>query len=260
MEIKGHRPHVFRVARGKAHIAHMALVDLVDRHVEADVVRTRAHDVLHDGVIGIAADLIVALPVAVQTQKDQIRFRKIDGKRTVRHDIHNEKAYGLRFDDQLSQRALAVAPEEGLAAAEEEDAHAYIIELLHLPADLFIWMDDCRDIIDRAVFAVQVAFVGQDHRPEDRLFFSQQDRLDAEGGKVQKRRWFHRFSPLYYRAIASSPRCSAFQSSMNSSVLQSMSSFSGCAMQPPDAAAMAAASPRVREERYLTRISSISSQ
>ena len=75
MEIKGHRPHVFRFARGDAHIAHMALVDLVDRHVEADVVRARAHDVLHDGVIGISADLIVALPVAVQTQKDQICFR-----------------------------------------------------------------------------------------------------------------------------------------------------------------------------------------
>lgn len=93
---------------------------------------------------------------------------------------------GLRFDDQLSQRALAVAPEEGLAAAEEEDAHAHIIELLHLPADLFIWMDDCRDIIDRAVFAVQVAFVGQDHRPEDRLFFRSRIVLTPKAAKCRK--------------------------------------------------------------------------
>ena len=195
MEIEGHRTHVFRVARGKAHIAHMVLVDLVDRHVEADVIRARARDILHDGVVRIAANCIVALPVAVQAQKDQIRFRKIDGKRAVRYDIHNEKAHGLRLDNQLSQRALAVAPEEGLAAAEEEDTHAHVVELLHLPADLFKWMDDRRDVVDRAVLAVQVAFVGQNHRPEDRLFFPQQDRFYAEGGKVQKRGWLHGVPP-----------------------------------------------------------------
>ena len=42
-------------------------VDLIDGHVEADVVGGSMFDVLHNGVVGVTPDQIVPLPVTVQT-------------------------------------------------------------------------------------------------------------------------------------------------------------------------------------------------
>ena len=57
---------------------------------------------------------------------------------------------------------LTSSAHEGLASTEKEDAHAHVIELLHLTFDLFIRVDDRGDVIDGTVFAVEVALIGDD--------------------------------------------------------------------------------------------------
>jgi hypothetical protein len=48
-------------------------------------------------------------------------------------------------------------------------------------------MDYSGDIIDRAMLTVKVALVRDDDRSQNRLFLSEQDRLDTKCGKVQER-------------------------------------------------------------------------
>lgn len=48
----------------------MVLIDLIDCHIEADIICGSIADVLHDGVIGIATHFIMALLISIQTQKD----------------------------------------------------------------------------------------------------------------------------------------------------------------------------------------------
>ena len=98
---------------------HSILVDLVDGHVEADVIGCGVFDILHDGVVGIATDCIMTLPVAVQTEQDQIRFRQINREGAVGHHIDDEKAHLFCFHYQIPQSTLSIPPEEGLTAAEE---------------------------------------------------------------------------------------------------------------------------------------------
>jgi hypothetical protein len=44
-----------------------------------------------------------------------------------------------------------------------------------------------RNVVDRAVFAVQVALVCHDHGPQDGILLPEEDGPDAERGKVKKR-------------------------------------------------------------------------
>ena len=152
---------------------HGILVDLVDGHVEADVIGGGMFDVLHDGVVGIATDCIVTLPVAVQTEQDQIRFRQINREGAVGHYIDDEKAHFLCFHHQIPQGALSISPEEGLTAAEEQDTDSHIVELLHLLADLHIGMHNGGDVIDRTMLALQIAFVRYNDRSQNRLLLSE---------------------------------------------------------------------------------------
>ena len=55
-----------RISGLLADVPDAVLIDLIDGHVEADVVRSGIFNVLHDGVIGIPADHVVALSVSVQ--------------------------------------------------------------------------------------------------------------------------------------------------------------------------------------------------
>ena len=147
--------------------------DYIQRiEVEADVIRGGMFDVLHDGVVGISTNRIMALPVTVQTEQDQIRFWQINREGSVRHHIDDEEAHFLCFHHQITQGALSISPEEGLAAAEEQDADSHIIELLHLLADLHIGMHNGSDVVDGTMFAFQIAFVRYNDRSQNRLFLS----------------------------------------------------------------------------------------
>ena len=75
MKIEGYSPDVFGISGRKANVFHGILVDLIDGHVEADVIGSGFFDILHYGVIGIATDCIMALPVTVQTEQNQICLR-----------------------------------------------------------------------------------------------------------------------------------------------------------------------------------------
>ena len=152
---------------------HSILVDLVDGHVEADVIRSGVFDVLHNGVISIATDCIMTLPVAVQTEQDQIRFRQINREGAVRDYIDDEKTHLLCFHHQITQGAISIPPEEGLTSAEEQDTDSHIVELLHLPANLLIGMYNGGDIVDGTVLTFQIAFVCYNDRSQNRLLLSE---------------------------------------------------------------------------------------
>ena len=161
-------------------------VDLVDRHIEADIVGSGVLHMFHDGVVCVAPDGIVACPVTVEAEQDQIRLRQINGEGAVGHDVDQEKAHFLGLHHQVPHRARPVMPQEGLSPAEEQDAHPHMVEELHLPADLFIGMVHRCQIVDRAVPALQIAPVCDDHCAQDGLFFPQKNGPDPKGGKMQK--------------------------------------------------------------------------
>lgn len=83
MEIKGDRPHIFGLLRRQTDIPDRAFVDLVDRHIEADIVGSGVLHMFHDGVVCVAPDGIVACPVTVEAEQDQIRLRQINGEGAV---------------------------------------------------------------------------------------------------------------------------------------------------------------------------------
>lgn len=102
VKVKGDGTNVFGIAGGNTYVAHASFVDLVDRHVEADVVRRGTLDVSHNGVVGVAADLVVALFVTVKAQKDQVGFGKINGKGAVGDYVDDKEAHLLCFDHEVS--------------------------------------------------------------------------------------------------------------------------------------------------------------
>lgn len=175
MKIERDRADIFHFARPLAYVADSTLVDLVYRHIEADIVGRGVLYILHNGIVCIAAYHIVPFFIAVKAEQYKIRFGQINGKSSVGDDIDDHKSHFLRLDHKIPERSLAVSPEKCLAAAEEQDANAHIIEPYHLAYDLLVWMNDRRDIVDRAVLTFQITFVGDDHRAEDRVFPLEQD-------------------------------------------------------------------------------------
>ena len=155
-----------------ADMVYIVLVDLVDGHVEADIVRCRLTDIMQDRIVGVATDGVMPLPIAVQTQEDQIRFRQINGEGTVGNHIDDQKAHCLGFDDQVTERFLTVPPEKGFSSAEEQNPHAHIVQGLHFLTDFFIGVDYRSNIIDRAVLAVQVTLICNDNCAQNRFLFS----------------------------------------------------------------------------------------
>ena len=187
MEIEGNGADILRLPRQKAYFAHSIFVDLVHSHVEADIVRSSSGYIRHDEVVSIAAHSVMAFPVAVQTEQDEISFRKIQRKRPVRHHIDDEEAHTLRLYHQIAQGEVAVFPEEGLAAAEEKYAHAHCIELTHFRKDLPVWVKPRSDIVHRAVSAPEIAAVGQNDSSQYGVLPAQEHGLEAESCKVKER-------------------------------------------------------------------------
>ena len=191
MEVEGDGPHMFGIPRGAADLANGILVDRIDGHVEADIVGSRLSDIVQNGVIGISPDCIMTFPVAVKTHKNQIRFGKIDRKCPVGDGIYNQESRLFGFDDQISQRAISIFPEECFSAAEEEDANAHCIQLPHFLPDLLIRINDRSEIVDRTMPASQIALVCKNHGTQNRISGSEQNGPNPECRQIQKRRWFH---------------------------------------------------------------------
>lgn len=136
MKIEGNSADVRRISGGQTDMAHSIFVDAVDSHVKTDIVRDCVLNVLHDGVVGITANGVVPLAVTVQTEQNQVSFRKLERKSAVGDNIDDQKTHFLCFDDQLPQGTVTVMPEEGFTSAKEENAHAHIVKLLHLCTNL----------------------------------------------------------------------------------------------------------------------------
>ena len=123
MEIEGYGLHVFRIPCQAADMVNVVLVDLVDGHVEADIAGGSIPDILQNGIVSIATDGVVPLPVTVQAQEDQVSFRQIDGEGTVGDHVDDQEAHFFGFDHQIPECLFAIPPKEGLAAAEEQDSN-----------------------------------------------------------------------------------------------------------------------------------------
>ena len=186
MEVEGNGAYVLRVSGKKAYFTHGVFVYLIHCHIEADVVRSGAGDILHDGVIGVAAHGVVTSPVAIQTEQDKIRFRQIEGKGSVRHHVDDEEAHVLCLSHQIAQGKAAITPEESFASTKEKYAYAHVVQLFHLGMDLLVRMDHRRDIVHGAVFTPEIAAVGQDDSTEYRIFSAQEHGLEAEACKIEK--------------------------------------------------------------------------
>jgi hypothetical protein len=124
----------------------------------------------------------VPLPVPVQAEENQVGFRQVDRERAVRHDVHEQEPRLFRFDDQIPQGPLAVFPEERFAPAQEQNPDPHIVQPPHLLPNLRVRMNDRGNIIDGAMLAAQIAFVGNDDRPKNGRVLPKQDRLRAKTG------------------------------------------------------------------------------
>ena len=113
------------------------------------------------------------LTVTVQAQEDQVCFRQVNGEGTVGDYIDDQKAHFLGFHNKIPERLFTVPPKEGLASAEEQDPHTQIVECLHFLTDFIIGVNYGGEVIHRAVLALEVAFISNDHRSQDRLLLSE---------------------------------------------------------------------------------------
>ena len=89
---------------------------------------------------------------------------------SVRDHVHNHEAHSLGFDDQIPDCQIAVSPQKRLAATEEEDAGAHVVQGLHLFFNLGVGMHYRGDVVDGTVLAFQVAAVGYDDGSQNRVF------------------------------------------------------------------------------------------
>ena len=105
---------------------------------------------------------------------------------SVGDDIDDEKSHLLGLNNEIAQASFAIMPEQSLTTAEEEDAHAKTIELLHLMAYLLVWMDDALVVVNRAVLARQVTLVGEDDGAQDGLFTLEDDTAEPKACKVDE--------------------------------------------------------------------------
>ena len=87
MKIEGNSADVRRISGDQTDMAHSIFVDAVDSHVKTDIVRGCVLNVLHDGVVGITANGVVPLAITVQTEQNQVSFRKLERKSAVGDNI-----------------------------------------------------------------------------------------------------------------------------------------------------------------------------
>ena len=89
MKVKGNGPDIGKLHCFLAYVFYGILVDLIYCHIEADVVGGSMLNVVHYGIVGVAANLIVLFPVSVEAEEDQIRFPQINGECAVCDCIYN---------------------------------------------------------------------------------------------------------------------------------------------------------------------------
>ena len=191
MKIEGNSADVRRISGDQTDMAHSIFVDAIDSHVKTDIVRGCVLNVLHDGVVGITANGVVPLAITVQTEQNQVSFRKLERKSAVGDNIDDQKTNFLCFDDQLPQGTVTVMPEEGFTSAKEENAHAHIVKLLHLFTNLRVGIKNRGNVVDRTVPALQITFVSENDGAENRFSFFEQDCPNAEFREMEKRRNFY---------------------------------------------------------------------
>lgn len=186
MEVKGYSPYVFRISCGYADIPYGVFIDLIDCHVKADVFRSCRSNIFHDVIVSIAPDFVMTFLVSVQTEQDQICFGQLQWKGSVGYHIHDEKTHMLCLNHEIAQGFVSVFPEKGFSAAEKQNPDSHIIELPHLCSDLRVWMENRCNVIDRTMFALQIALIGNDDRSQDGILFPEKDGFYAKSGKMEK--------------------------------------------------------------------------
>ena len=149
----------------------------------------------HDGVVCVAPDGIVACPVTVEAEQDQIRLRQINGEGAVGHDVDQRKPIFLASTTRSRTVRARHATGRSLPA-EEQDAHPHMVEELHLPADLFIGMVHRCQIVDRAVPALQIAPVQTITVPRMGFFSRRRMVLTPKAAKCRNEESFILSPPL----------------------------------------------------------------
>lgn len=191
MKIERDGAHVLKLMRLAAHAFDCVLVYLIDCHIKADVACRRVFNVVHDCIVCVAADLVVRFAVAVKAEQNQVCFRQINRVRAVRDHIDDKKAHLLCFNNKVAYSLCAVFPHERFATAKKQNAHAHIEKRLHFTLYLLIRVNDGRYVVDRTVLARKIAFICNNDRAENRVFFMEENSLYAECGKLPKRRKLH---------------------------------------------------------------------
>ena len=186
MEVKGYRTDILRIPCGMTDITDCIFIDLINSHIETDIVRRGSCDIFHDCIICITTDSIMAFTISVKAKKYQISFGKVDRKRAICNNVNDQKAHCLGLFDKIPESSVTVSPHKGLSSAEKEDPDSHVKKLLHFTLNLLIRMDDGGDIINRTMFAVQIAFICHNNCSEDRILLAKQDRFYSESRKMQE--------------------------------------------------------------------------
>ena len=88
----------------------------IDGRIDADAGVSRALQVRHDRVEGVAPDLVVVFPHSVQAEKHHIRVRYPERDRPIRNDVYQIEADPAPFGDEVVDIPFSVSPQQGLAA------------------------------------------------------------------------------------------------------------------------------------------------
>ncbi len=180
MEVEGNGAYVGFVFGYIAHGTDAGFIDLVDGHVEADVICGGGINILHNALVGVAAYGVVVLGIAIQTQQDEVRLRQIQCLGAVGNNVDDAEPHLPCFYYQISQAFAGVFPQKGFSAAKEEDAHAHVEKLLHFFFDLLVGVDNCGDVVDGAMLTVQVAAVCYNDGAQYRFFSPKDDGAEPE--------------------------------------------------------------------------------
>lgn len=134
-------------------------------------------NVLHDQVVGIPTNGVMMLAVAIQAEEDEVDFGKVDGERSVGHDDGEEESHAFCLKNQIPYLFVPIVPKQRFTPTEKEDAHTHRIELFHFRADMVIRVHDKCDVVNGAVFAVQITLVRHNNGAEDRILLFEEDGL-----------------------------------------------------------------------------------
>ena len=184
MKIERNGAYILCIPSRNAYVFDRVFIDLIDRHIKTDIVGRGVSNILHNDVVGISTHGVMTLSIAVKTEQNEICFGKINGKRTVGHDVYDQKAHLFRFDDQIFDCFIAVFPQKSLSSTEKQNSNAHIVETPHLFYNLHVRMDNRRYIIDGAMLAFQIASVRYNDRSKNRISLTEKNRLQSESCEI----------------------------------------------------------------------------